>query len=153
MNDQLKLVFHNESTGDPYCILGLRNVAMDVCFLQRMLASLIASVENESSAAQLSMSVLAADVVRTMTSQVGAELMPPNCSWPAILTISIRLIGREFRLACKSLDFVATGESLPEKFVGFGGCSLLTEFEGNARQLREVVEQVKRSALKKSRLD
>lgn len=152
MNDQLKLVFHSESTGDPYCILGLRNVGMDDFFLQRLLTSLIASVENESRVAQLSLSTLAADLVRTMACQASAELMPPRTPWPAILTINIRLVRGEFHLACKALDFPTTDELLLEKFVGFAGSSLLMGFEGNAQQLRAVVEQMKRWAQRKRSL-
>ena len=145
MSDRLNLVFHHESTGDPYCLLAVRELGMDDPLLPRLLTSLIASVENQSRAGQPCMSALAADLVKVMASQAGADLLPPSCPWLAVLTISIRRVGSEFRLACKTLDFGAISETLAEKLAEFddGPLEVFNGFEGHVRQFRQLVEQVK----------
>jgi hypothetical protein len=145
MSNRLNLIFHYDSSNIPYCLLAVRDFAADDdLLLPRLLTSLLASIENQTRSRNPCISALAADVVKVMASQGRAYLLPPNSDWRAVLTISIRQVQREFRLACKTLDFGELGATIAEKpAINDSPLEMLNGFEGNVRQLQQVVEQVK----------
>jgi hypothetical protein len=90
------------------------------------------------------MSALAAQIVISLGAQVDADLLPASSPWLADLTVTVRRVDDEFRLSCKNRDLssitMAPGNPLPD--VGPDPVNALDGFDGNAQQLKELVEHI-----------
>jgi hypothetical protein len=142
MSDRLNVNFHYGPGDDAYCVLAVRGLGDDVKepAMQGFLTVLMECVDKHSRLLDQSLSFLAADLVKTLTSRAEtAHLLPPGISWPADLTVSIwRLDEEEFWLSCKSIDLSHL------KPLGIEGSPLnaLDGFNGNLEQFRELVELI-----------
>lgn len=141
MSDRLNIIFHDETTGEAYSLLALRNLAIeaDEPPLQRLLNLLIERIDEHSAVENPTMAALAADVVRALASESeGAHLLPAAAAWLADITVRIRRIDGEFRLSCKTLDL--SHLELPD--LDADPIDAIDGFDGNAEQLQDLVEQI-----------
>jgi len=141
MSDRLNIIFHDETTGDAYCLLALHDLAFeaDEPPLQRLLNLLIERIDEQAALEAPTMAALAADTVRALASEsVGAHLLPAAAAWLADITVRIRRIDGEFRLSCKTMDL--SDLNLPD--LGTDPVDAFDGFEGNAEQLQDLVEQI-----------
>jgi hypothetical protein len=144
MSERLNVTFSDESTGEPYCLLAVRDLDMESPVMPRLLTSLVETIEEQSQMGQPTISALAADVVRVLASQASADLLPPTSEWIAELTVNVRRAADEFRVSCKTMDFGAINEALAADLAGLDESPIesLNGFEGNAEQLRDLLDQV-----------
>jgi hypothetical protein len=142
MSDRLNVNFHYGPGDDAYCVLAIRGLGIDVneLAMQRFLTDLVECADKHSRLSDQSLSFLAADLVKALTSRAEtAHLLPPEISWPADLTVSIwRLDEEEFWFSCKSIDLSHL------KPLGIEGSPLnsLDGFKGNLEQFRELIELI-----------
>jgi hypothetical protein len=141
VSDRLNIIFHNEATGDAYCLLALRNLELDAdqAPLQRLLTAMIERIDEHSQGAEPCMSALAADIVTTLASKSqDADLLPAAAPWLADITVHVRTVNGEFLLSCKKMDL--SHLNLPD--LGPDTFDAIDGFEGNADQLRDLVNQI-----------
>jgi len=141
VSDRLNIIFHDETTGDAYCLLALRNLAFEAHepVLQRLLNLLIERIDEHSALEDPTMAALAADAVRALASESqGAALLPAEAAWLADITVRIRRVDGEFRLSCKTMDL--SHLELPD--FGADPIDAIDGFEGNTEQLQDLVEQI-----------
>lgn len=142
MSDRLNVNFHRGPGDSVYCVLAVRGLGVDdnEPAMRRFLTALMECLEKHSRLSDQGLSYLAADLVKTLTSQAEtAHLLPPGISWPADLTVNIwRLDEEEFWLSCKCIDLSHL------KPLGIKGnpLNILDGFNGNIEQFRELLELI-----------
>lgn len=144
MSNRLNVVFHDEQTDAAYCLLHLRWFDIDEPLLPRILRSLISTIGMRWARPSESMSALAAQIVISLGAQVDADLLPASSPWLADLTVTVRRVDDEFRLSCKKRDLLAItmAPSNPLPDLGPDPVNALDGFDGNAQQLKELVEHI-----------
>jgi hypothetical protein len=144
MSERLNVIFTEEATGAPYCLLALKDLDVNAPVMPRLLTALINTLEAQSHTDAPTMGSLAAELVSVLSAQARAELQPSTSLWIADLTVIVRRVGEEFYISCKSSDFGATIPALAADLANFEASPIesLDGFEGNARQLRDLVNQV-----------
>jgi len=139
MSNRLNVVFHDEQTDDAYCLLHLRWFDIDDPVVPRLLRSLISAIGTRWARPSESISALAAQIVISLGSQVDADLLPASSPWLADLTVTVRRVDDEFRLSCKSGDQSPITRATD---LGPDPVNALDGFDGNAQQLKELVEHI-----------
>jgi hypothetical protein len=144
MSERLNVFFTEEATGTPYCLLALKDLDLTAPVMPRLLTALINTLEAQSHTDAPTMGALAAELVSVLSAQARAELQPSTSQWIADLTVTVRRVGEEFRLSCKTQDFAAISPKLAADLANIEASPIetLDGFEGNAAQLRDLVNQV-----------
>ena len=140
MSYRVNIIFHDETTGDAYCLLTPRNLAIDAnkSLLQEMLLLLVRTIDEQAALGNPRMAKLAADAVRALASEYGADLLPAAADSLADITVRIRRVNGEFRLSCKTMD--PSRRNLPAP--GPDPLDPIDGFDGNAEQLRDLIFEI-----------
>jgi hypothetical protein len=140
MSERLNIAFCDDSTGEPYAVLALRDVTLETPAMAQWLTALTEMISEHAMNEVPSISSLAVEIIAVLGPEAASDLLPGDSPWLADLTVRVSCVGGEFQIACKKRDLSAFGELSAQE--PREPLDALEGFKGSALEFQALVARV-----------